>query len=422
MSKVLPFQPNPLPGKRACSRPWIESFLEYGMAGEAPKKTLFWTGVATLAGALQRKVYIDQVYYRYIPNFFIMLVAPPGIIAKSTTANIGMHLLRESKVGRFGPDITTWQSLASCIAAAKDPYVDPDTHEQHEQSAITLSSDELGNLFDPKNREMVDFFITLWDGKQGSLRKETKTSGSDDIVNPWVNLISCTTPAWVSANMPETVISGGFTSRCIWVYADAKRQLVAYPKRNVDSSHDVLRENLIHDLIEINKIVGEYRLTPEAEAYGTLWYETHNAQMLKSFNSNQLAGYLARKQVHAHKLAIVLAASESNERWVQRSHLESAISVLESVEPDMIRIFEGIGQSPVTKKTNEIVKLLELKGELDQKTAFTHLFRIMNYSEFEEALLSGLHAKYLIRRTSNNQTIIGLGPNRRIDDSLTKHF
>ena len=32
--------------------------------------------------------------------------------------------------------------------------------------------------------EMVDFYITLWDGK---LQKATKTSGSDVIINPWVN-------------------------------------------------------------------------------------------------------------------------------------------------------------------------------------------------------------------------------------------
>ena len=43
-----------------------------------------------------------------------------------------------------------------CIAAAKDPYVDPDTHEQHEQSAITLFFLMNSDLFDPKNREMVE--------------------------------------------------------------------------------------------------------------------------------------------------------------------------------------------------------------------------------------------------------------------------
>ena len=74
---------------------WLKAFIEFGSFGEAPLQTLFWTGVSTIAGALRRRVWIDQKYFQWVPNFYIILVAPPGGISKSTTANSGMNLLRD---------------------------------------------------------------------------------------------------------------------------------------------------------------------------------------------------------------------------------------------------------------------------------------------------------------------------------------
>jgi len=76
----------------------------------------FWTGVSTLAGALRRKVWVDMGYFKWFPNFYIILVAPPGIVSKSTTAGIGMSLLRQVPDIQFGPDVITWQALVQSFA------------------------------------------------------------------------------------------------------------------------------------------------------------------------------------------------------------------------------------------------------------------------------------------------------------------
>ena len=59
---------------------WLSAFLDYTQFGEAPKHMYFWAGVSAIAGALRRKVWIDQAYFRWYPNFYICLVAPPGIV------------------------------------------------------------------------------------------------------------------------------------------------------------------------------------------------------------------------------------------------------------------------------------------------------------------------------------------------------
>jgi hypothetical protein len=162
---------------------WLEAFVRYGESSEAPISMLFWTGVATVAGALRRRVWIDQAYFQWIPNFYVIIVAPPGIVAKSTTSAIGMRLLRSVPGVKFGPDVVTWQALAQSFSTALQFVMMPDGMN-HGMSALMIESSELGTFLNPSDREMVDFLVTLWDGKKGAIEKLTKTQGKDIIENP----------------------------------------------------------------------------------------------------------------------------------------------------------------------------------------------------------------------------------------------
>ena len=132
---------------------------------------LFWTGVSTIAGALRRRVWIDQKYFQWLPNFYIVLVAPPGIVSKSTTANIGMNLLRGIQGITFGPNVVTWQSLVTSLAEGCESVPDPrHPGDFYPMSSVTFCADELGNLLNPQDRDLVDTLVTLWDGKRGAFK------------------------------------------------------------------------------------------------------------------------------------------------------------------------------------------------------------------------------------------------------------
>ena len=66
---------------------WLTAFCDYAQHGEAPRRMYFWAGVSAVAGALRRKVWIDEAYFKWYCNMYIVFVAPPGIVSKSTTAN-----------------------------------------------------------------------------------------------------------------------------------------------------------------------------------------------------------------------------------------------------------------------------------------------------------------------------------------------
>lgn len=383
---------------------WTKAFVEFASFGEAPLKMLFWTGVSTVAGALRRRVHIDQKYFQWLPNFYIILVAPPGIVSKSTTANIGMNLLRELQGLKFGPDVITWQALVTELSKACESVPDPRNPGSFEpMSCVTFCSDELGNLLNPSDRDLVDALVTLWDGKRGAFKKSTKTSGSDTIENPWVNIIGCTTPAWIAGNFPEYMIGGGFTSRCVFVYADKKRQHVAYVDENVPPAFQEMRKKLIHDLELISMMFGEFEISKDAREWGRAWYKTHWENPPAYLNSNQFAGYLARKQTHIHKLAMILSAAQSDSLVITQAHLEHANMMASAIEDDMPKVFSNIGQTEITRGSQEIVNLVEANPGVSQVHLYKVLFRNLSYKDFTEALNGAINSRQIRSMQVNNE-------------------
>src|SRR6516162_4021230 len=97
---------------------WLKAYMDYTRDSESPNTFHFWTGVSTLAGALRRRVWIDMKKFQWTPNFYIILVGPPGVAAKSTSISMGMNLLSQIKGVKFGPESMTWQALAKDLEDA----------------------------------------------------------------------------------------------------------------------------------------------------------------------------------------------------------------------------------------------------------------------------------------------------------------
>jgi len=382
---------------------WLKAFIDYASYGEAPLKTLFWTGVSTIAGALRRRVWIDQKYFQWVPNFYIVIVAPPGVISKSTTASIGMNILRDVPGIKFGPNVVTWQALVQSMAGAMELALDESTGEYLPMSCITISSSEFGNLLNPADKQMVDILVDLWDGQVGSFEKQTKSSGNDLIQNPWINIIACTTPAWIAGNFPEYMIGGGFTSRCIFVFADEKRQLVPYPKNSIPASFKEDQQKLLHDLEKISLMCGEYELSDSALVWGKDWYDKHWSSRPQHLNNSQFGGYIARKQTHVHKLAMIIAASRSSTLVVDKEHLEFSDLMITALEQDMPKVFERIGQNETTRGTSELVEFVRQNPGITQTKLFQLLFRTMSYQDFTIALKSATQAQHISIQQNGNE-------------------
>jgi hypothetical protein len=383
---------------------FIKAYMEYSKHSEAPDRFHFWTAISTIAGALRRQVWIDQHHFQWTPNFYIVFVAPAGIISKSTTAKIGMDLLKQVPNVTFGPNIITWQSLVTSLAEATQSIsID---NKFVPMSPLTILSSEFGTFLNPQDREMVDVLVDLWDGQVGTFEKRTKTSGEDSIVNPWINILAATTPHWIADNFPEYMIGGGFVSRTIFVYGDKKRHYCAYLDDAIPAGFKERQADLVNDLKDIAKnCKGEVTLSPEAKAWGTEWYERLFTERPPELASERIASYLARKQTHMHKLAIVLSASQSNSRIIELEHLQAADAILGENEKFLPKVFEKIGDESV-QKANNIVNLLRTNGPLSLEEAYSKLFYSMSFSQFKEGLESAIRARLVQQKSEGGKTLL----------------
>ena len=402
---------------------WLDAYMEFTQHSEAPDRFHKWTGIATIAGALRRRVYIEMGYFRWRPNFFIFFVAPAGIVSKSTTVNIGMSLLREVEGINFGPEALTWQSLVKELADSKEEYLVGEEEGEPQyitMSAITVAASELGTFLDPDDRQLISALISLWDGKEdGAWEKWTKKDGKEKIVNPWFHLIGCTTPTWIARNCNQDFVIGGFASRSIFLYADKKRKLVPYPSREMPSNFELQREVLITDLREIAELKGVYELTEDTYKWGEKWYERHYYEEPEHLRDEKFRGYLARKQTHIHKVAMVLAASCRDEMVITAEDLKLADKEVTAVEEYMPKVFGEIGQDEKQQLAIDIFNFIFPHGSMTKLEVYRHFLRVMPYDDFEDRIRSLINTGMVI--TINKGGILYLDITDYAKEYVEKH-
>ncbi len=369
---------------------WLKAYMHHTRASESPDAFHFWTGVGTIAGALRRRVWIDMRHFQWTPNFYIILVGPPGVASKSTTIRIGTSLLEAVPGIHFGPQSMTWQSLTQTMEASVEyvKYQDSKGLEQLQaMSPVTCSVPELGTFLKMDDSALVDVLISMWDGQLENWGHQTKSSGNIEIKNPWLNLLACTTPSWLEQHFPTSMIGGGLTSRIMFIYGDKKRHLVAYPDSQIaEDDYYAHRKSLIEDLQRIALLSGNYALSPAARKWGVYWYEQLWSKRPADMANDRYSGYISRKQTHIHKVAIVLAAAQRDQLVIEEQDLIEADALLSSIEPSMIKVFESVGVVDESKCVANILAHVRAYTWIEGNTLFNLLRNNITEKDFKNAL------------------------------------
>lgn len=352
--------------------------------------------------------------FQWTPNFYVILVGPPGVAAKSTSISMGMSLLGKVSGVKFGPESMTWQKLAKSLSEAVE-YMEfineAGQKDRIAMSCLTCSVTELGTFLRTEDDQLLSFLIRMWEGQIDKFRHDTISGGLVEIDNPWLNVIAATTPAWLRQNFPESMIGGGLTSRIVFVYGDRKRALIPYPDEVIKAAdYRQHQDALITDLAEIAKLAGPYELSAFARQWGHQWYKDHNDPDLRPghLSSDRYSGYLARKQTHLHKFAIILAASKRDKLLIEEDDLREAEIIITDIEKDMLKVFESIGSNTQHDHVQQLVSIVGFAGTLTNKGLWSRAMNYMSLKEFEEAVRAAVHARLLDVAQINSDMVVML--------------
>jgi len=312
---------------------WIMTYLAYTHESESPEEYHTWIAISAIAGVLRRSVFFEMGYFSLYPNLYIVLVSPAGVCKKSTAMRISRPMLAEVPGINFSVDSISRERFIQDLAQAF----------QDGQSAMTAHQSEFASMFATSGMDMVVFLTDIYDCPLEWAHK-TKSTGTNTIKMPFLNMMAGTTPDWVARAMPLDTIGIGLTSRVIFIYSDKPRVRPPFP--SLSPSQHQLVQALQHDLTLMSTIQGAYTLADDAREWYEGWYQEGRHEEKANVDS-RLAGYYERKPMHLLKVSMSVAASRSQGLTVSLKDVEDAMSLLVATEEHMPRVFAAVGKNPM---------------------------------------------------------------------------
>lgn len=372
---------------------WLEGLKEFVEETEAPRQFWLWSGISTLASAMQRKTWLFFGQEKLYPNIYVLLVGPPAC-RKNAPIAFSKRILGELNVP-VAADSSSKRRFTTALektSATEQFYF---KGKPMPQCALSLTSSEFSSIFAVNLKEMVEVLTDVYDS-QDVWKYETEGKGQDKLYNVCVNCLAATTPGWIMDNLPQSAIGGGFTSRFVIVYGDCVYKRVTIPwLRGIEDLGNLailekqgsLWKALISDLMHIHSdLIGPFEWDPEAFKIFDTWYKRIDAK-LAEVPDERLHPFVGRMHTIVLKVAMALRVGYSDELIITPPEIKAAVGLLESVVKTASDAFGGHGRS----KTGPDVQRVMGQVKVLKHASFRELMKL-NYRHLNKTELQGVLA------------------------------
>lgn len=336
---------------------WLCDYLDYTRRHESPDLFHFWVGVSVICGAVRRNVYFEQGYYKVYPNFYIILVAPPGVCKKSTATNIGVELLNNmpdvnivrEKITPEGLIANLHENIKLQVKGSGGLVLSP-------CATAFIHAPELAVFLgrESYNEGIIALLTSLFDC-HNKWEYTTRGAGKLALYNLHLTLLGATTPDLMSSVIPDSAFGGGFLSRVVFVVRDKTNRCEPFPV-----IRDPLeKERLLAKLLGMSATTGQVVQSKAARDWCVEWYTTQHQRMQDDIS---LSGYYERKQDHLIKLCIVLLLSNGEELIITPEIYQQALAILDYTEGSMPEAFSRAQVTNVGRDHERILRQLDKCG------------------------------------------------------------
>lgn len=354
---------------------WLEGYLKYTENSEPPKSYHTWCGLSLIAGALQRKVYLQWGFERIYPNLFVILVGPSGRARKGVALGIAKSMLARIAGVSMAPEASSREAIILAMKRAILNFNDPTDGKIKFHCSLTAFSEELSVLLGQGDIKLLANLTDWYDSKE-DWAYETVGRGRDALQGLCFNLMGATAPEWLQSMLPQEAIGGGFTSRVIFVVEERKGKTVA--DHQLTSEELALEEKLVRDLERINQLKGQYFFSTTGRQAYIDWYEQQDAALHKgtmAVDDNRFAGYCERRATHLRKLMLLASACRSDENEITEKDFEVSKTILELTEIKMAKTFGGLGKARYSDATERVLEYVRLVGTTTRSVLLAKFYR-----------------------------------------------
>src|ERR1700730_3238904 len=263
-----------------------------------------WSGIALVAGALERRVWVNTRFGPVYPNQYNLLVAPPGVGKRiiDTVRDLWRETLEPgTKVPAFklSPDSMTKASLMDALAKARQLslVMPPPLTEYH---SLLVTAEEFSVLLPAYDLEFIGVLNRVWNNPHS--HSETRRTGMVKEINilyPQLNILGGVQPGWLASVFPEEAWSTGLASRLMMIYSSEVPEVDLFEDFIED---DELRPALLARLGKFSTMYGQLEWDPDARQTFREW---HRARGASAPEHSKLLYYCNRRAEHLLKLIIV---------------------------------------------------------------------------------------------------------------------
>lgn len=322
---------------------WIEGFYDY--TNKLPSPPLFrkWAAISTIAGALERKVWVRSMGSNLYPNLYVVIVGEPGVGKTVLTSQVArMWSTLSSQVPgdpnshHVAPSSVTKASLIDALRDAERRLIRPNSVPSIISfNSLLICSNELGVLIPAYENDFMNTLTDIYDGHPYGERRRTKDLNFV-LERPQLNMLAATTPSYLNNIMPEGAWDQGFISRVILIFSGETIRRPLFDETQADQS---LNEDLMNDLKIIGDLYGKMSFTEEAGEAISKWHLDYGPPQP---DHPKLHHYNTRRTAHLLKLCMVASAAMSDDLIITREHYEIALSWLLEAETFMPDIFKAM--------------------------------------------------------------------------------
>jgi len=319
---------------------WIELFLEATESIPSPEIFRLWSGITAVAGALERRVWLESAQGKLYPNLYVMLVSNPGVGKTQAISRVDAlwRLTRDLKVA---PHDVTKAAFIDSIKKAKRIIIRSET-SMVEYHTLLVAADELGVFLPAYDLDFLSSLNRIYDNPD--VHQQNRRGFGDeqiDIANPQLTLLGGVQPAYLAQLLPEAAWGQGFMSRMIMIHSSVPIKTKLFTI-GLFQKAEAKNAKLLLGLKVMLKLFGKMTVDPEAEEAIENWYATGCAPVPEH---SRLEHYVSRRIIHILKLSTISAVSAGHNTITVEDFARAREWLLhaESVMPDIFR--EMVGRS-----------------------------------------------------------------------------